>query len=271
MSLRLPSAAWLLPLALLVTALPGAPALARAAGPGVDPARLSNARFYEKEAAEAVRRGTIDPLDYLDGVPWMIHFTKRGHAQLDYGQEGEACAVGSEAGKPGNWTLTFKCQGSGARTASWNWLDDKRARTDLFDAARPQGQERRWVEVQRLDRTFNAVLGEIEKRFSERGMAELAGAWKDEGGGKLQLPKKGAASFDGARWAARVLACQPEVDKPKLHLRCVELAGPEEKSVVFAALEEGGKLRLVEGALPPDPAGRFFERKQGGLVLSRAK
>jgi hypothetical protein len=53
-------------------------------------------------------------------------------------------------------------------------------------------------------------------------------------------------------------------------LRCIELTGADEKQVVFAAVEEGPGS-LVEGAIPPDPAGRFFERKTDGVALVRAK
>ena len=258
--------------ALWLAALLCAPLAAQAKGPGrgVDPARLANARFYEQEAAESIRKQTIDPLEHLDGVPWMAHFAKPGRLQLDYGQESETCAFTAEAGAPGAWTLWLRCGGA-PRKAAWTWLDAARARTDLFDAGRPEGQERRTVEVQRIDKAFNAVLAEIERKFSDRAMAELAGKWADGAGAQLVLPKSGSASFDGARWAARVLTCQPDQEKPKRRARCLELAGPEEKSVVFAALEEAGALKLVEGTIPPDPAGRWFERLSGGRALSRVK
>ena len=252
--------------ALAVLAAPRAPAK----GTGQDPARLAKARFYETETAESIRQGTIDPNQFLEGVPWQIAFTKPGHAQVDYGQESETCTVETESAGGEAWTLTLRC-GGGARKATWTWQGGNRATTDLFDATRPEPKDRRTVEVQRLDRDFNSVVAELEKKVNERGIAALAGTWKDDAGAKLVLPPKGSASFDGGRWAARVIACQLDPEKPKLQASCIELTGPEERSVIFAAIKEGGSTRLAEGAIPPDPAGRFFERTSGGRVLVRAK
>ena len=256
----------LLPAALALLAASGA--FAKAATQ--DPARLAKAHFYEKEAAESIRAGTIDPNEFLDGVPWQIVFTKPGKAQVDYGQESDTCALESESAGGASWTLSLRC-GGGARTATWTWQGDGSAKTDLFDAARPEPKDRRTTTLLRLDREFNAVLAEVEKKFNERGIANLAGTWKDDAGAKLVLPAKGAAAFDGGRWAARVISCQVDPEKPKLQVPCVELAGPEEKSVVFAALKEDGATKLTEGSIPPDPAGRFFEKKSSGHVLVRAK
>jgi hypothetical protein len=258
---------WLLLAALLSAAG------AYAKGNGADPSKVAHARFYEKAAAESIRKGTLDPNEYLDGTPWQVEFQKPGRLQVVLGQETESCTVAAEeAGKPENaWTLSLKCS-SGSQTATWTWLDDKRAETDLFDAGRPKGSQRKTVEVVRLDREFNALLAEVESKFSERSLAALAGTWKDDAGAKLLLPAKGSAALDGGRWHARVLSCPLDPAKPKEQVRCLELTGPEEKSVFFAAMPaEKGAFVLVEGNVPPDPAGRFFEKKEGGRRLVKGK
>ena len=242
---------------------------AHAKGPGQDPSKLAKVHFYEKAAAESVRKGTVDPNEYLDGTPWQVEFLKPGRVQVDLGQETESCSVAAE--EVGSlWSLTLKCS-SGTQNATWKWLDDKRAETDLFDAGRPADFKRRTTEVVRLDRAWNSVLAEVEARFSERALAALSGTWKDEAGGKLVLPQKGAASFEGGRWAARVLSCPTDPLKPKEQVRCLELTGTEERVIVFAALGEKGAVNLVEGSIPPDPAGHFFEKKSGGHTLSKPK
>jgi hypothetical protein len=265
-----------LALALLWAALLPAGA-ASAKGAGQDPSKLAKAHFYEKAAYESIRKGTLDPNEYLDGTPWQVEFQKAGRVQIDLGQETESCSVAAEeVGK--SWALTLKCS-SGSQHATWTWLDDKRAETDLFDAGRPGDFNRRTTEVVRLDRPFNAVLAEVESRFSEKALAALAGTWKDEAGAKLVLSEqvkgkgKFAASFDGGRWAARVLSCPTDPQKPKEQVRCLELTGPEEKSVFFAAMPgpDKGSTVLVEGMIPPDPAGHFFEKKAGGRTLARGK
>lgn len=248
-------------------------------GAGRDPSKVSKAHFYEKATFESIRKGTLDPNEFLDGTPLQVEFLKAGRVQVDLGQESETCQVSAEeAGR--SWALTLKCS-SGTQNATWTWLDDKRAETDLFDAGRPGDFNRRTIEVVRLDRAFNAVLAEVETRFSEKALAALAGTWKDEAGAKLVLSspgkgKKFGASFDGGRWAARVLSCPTDPLKPKEQVRCLELTGPEEKSVFFAAMlagEQGekGATVLVEGMIPPDPAGHFFEKKPGGRTLLKGK
>ncbi len=269
-----PALALLLAAAAGAAGLPAGPALAK--GAGRDPSKLSKAHFYEKAVFESIRKGTLDPNDYLDGTPLQVEFQKAGRMQVDLGQETESCQVAAEeAGK--SWALTLKCS-AGTQNATWTWLDDKRAETDLFDAGRPGDFNRRTTEVVRLDRAFNAALAEVEARFSEKALAALAGTWKDEAGATLVLSAKArvAASLDGGRWAARVLSCPTDPMKPKEQVRCLELTGPEEKSVFFAAmpvLEKGAKgaTVLVEGMIPPDPAGHFFEKKTGGRTLVKGK
>ncbi|MBS2024307.1 MAG: hypothetical protein JST92_18040 [Deltaproteobacteria bacterium] len=240
---------------------------ARAAPPphdarDLDPARLAGTRFYEQKVATQIREGTLKVWEWSDGAPTAFNFPKPGKIELEWGQDAETCSFMSMKGAArGVFALELTCP-TGPRNATLTWTGAGKLKVEgLFADKKSDG------DFERQDKAFAKIVGEVEAARSARDLPKFAGKWKAEGGALSVDAKKGAAQLDGSRWLARAVECRPEDSKE--HVVCLDLAGGDEKQVMF--VPDAGFKTLTEGSLETEDVteGRQVNKKAGARVFTR--